>query len=188
MPTREVAVPDIGQFKNIPIIEVLVKAGDVVAKDTPLVTLESDKATIDVPSPFAGTIKELKVKLGDRVSQGSVLVLLDVAEGGAEAPGKAKPESKPAAAPASAPAANGAKAAPSSGASAPAAAATSAHAAGAPAVAPGTGAAKHPEAKHHADVLVLGAGPGGYTAAFPPPTSARRWSWSSATRASAACA
>jgi dihydrolipoamide dehydrogenase len=172
MATREIPVPDIGDFKNIPVIEIMVKPGDVVAKDTPLVTLESDKATVEVPSPQPGTIKELKVKLGDRVSQGSVIVLLDVAEGA------------PAAAPA-AEAGNGAtgksaqksvqtsdqKSPPSAAPPAPAQPAPSpAHAAGgptaAPAVAPGTGAAKHPDANFHADVLVLGSGPGGYTAAF----------------------
>ena len=83
MATREIPVPDIGDFKNIPVIEIFVKPGDVVAKDAPLVTLESDKATVEVPSPQPGTIKELKVKIGDRVSQGSVIVVLDVAEGAA---------------------------------------------------------------------------------------------------------
>src|SRR3954447_6291273 len=89
MATREIPVPDIGDFKNIPVIEIMVKPGDVVAKDTPLVTLESDKATVEVPSPQPGTIKELKVKIGDRVSQGSVILVLDVAEGAA-APGPAQ--------------------------------------------------------------------------------------------------
>src|SRR3954451_7714546 len=83
MATREIPVPDIGDFKNIPVIEIMVKPGDVVAKDTPLVTLESDKATVEVPSPQPGTVKELKVKIGDRVSKGSIIVLLDVAEGAA---------------------------------------------------------------------------------------------------------
>src|SRR6185312_13662077 len=80
MATREIPVPDIGEFKNIPVIEIMVKPGDVVAKDTPLVTLESDKATVEVPSPGAGTVKELKVKIGDRVSEGSIIAVLDVAE------------------------------------------------------------------------------------------------------------
>src|SRR5580698_6889665 len=81
MATREIPVPDIGDFKNIPVIEIFVKPGDVVAKDTALVTLESDKATVEVPSPQPGTIKELKVKIGDRVSKGSIIVTLEVAEG-----------------------------------------------------------------------------------------------------------
>jgi pyruvate dehydrogenase E2 component (dihydrolipoamide acetyltransferase) len=74
----DIAVPDIGDFKNIPVIEILVKAGDRVAKDAPLVVLESDKATLDVPSPQSGTIGELKIAVGDKVSVGSVLLTLDV--------------------------------------------------------------------------------------------------------------
>src|SRR4029077_6991619 len=94
MATREIPVPDIGDFKNIPVIELHVKAGDVVAKDAPLVTLESDKATVEVPSPQPGTIKELKVKIGDRVSKGSIILLPDAVEG-APAPAPAKLETKP---------------------------------------------------------------------------------------------
>lgn len=74
----DIAVPDIGDFKNIPVIEILVKAGDRVVKDAPLVVLESDKATLDVPSPQSGTIGELKIAVGDKVSVGSVLLTLDV--------------------------------------------------------------------------------------------------------------
>jgi pyruvate dehydrogenase E2 component (dihydrolipoamide acetyltransferase) len=74
---NEVTVPDIGDFKDVPVIEVLVKAGDVVKAEDPLVTLESDKATMDVPAPLGGTVKELKVRVGDKVSQGSVILLLD---------------------------------------------------------------------------------------------------------------
>src|SRR5580704_7948850 len=92
MATREIPVPDIGDFKNIPVIEIFVKPGDVVAKDAALVTLESDKATVEVPSPEPGTIKELKVKVGDRVSQGSVILVLEVAEGAAAAAPPAKAE------------------------------------------------------------------------------------------------
>ena len=73
----EVKVPDIGDFKDVPIIEVMVKRGDQVKPEDPLVSLESDKATMDVPSPAAGTVKELKVKVGDKVSEGSVILLLD---------------------------------------------------------------------------------------------------------------
>ena len=65
--------PDIGDFKDIPVIEVLVKAGDTVSIEQSLVTLETDKATMDVPSPVAGVVKELKVKVGDKVSEGSVI-------------------------------------------------------------------------------------------------------------------
>jgi pyruvate dehydrogenase E2 component (dihydrolipoamide acetyltransferase) len=71
MATVEVRVPDIGDFKDVPVIEVLVKAGDTVAPEDPLVTLESDKATMDVPSPAAGKVAEVKVKAGDKVSQGA---------------------------------------------------------------------------------------------------------------------
>jgi pyruvate dehydrogenase E2 component (dihydrolipoamide acetyltransferase) len=72
----EVRVPDIGEFKDVPVIEVLVKAGDAVAKDAPLIVLESDKATLDVPAPRAGVVHDVGVKLGDRVSQGSLLLRL----------------------------------------------------------------------------------------------------------------
>lgn len=82
----EVKVPDIGDFKDVPVIEVMVKPGDTVQVDDALVTLESDKATMDVPSPAAGVVKEVKVQLGDRVSEGSLVVLLEAAaQAGAEA-------------------------------------------------------------------------------------------------------
>jgi len=77
MAATEVKVPDIGDFKDVPIIEVLVKPGDKVAREDALVTLESDKATLDVPAPAAGTVKELKVKVGDKVSEGTLILLLD---------------------------------------------------------------------------------------------------------------
>ena len=77
MSTIEVKVPDIGDFKDVPVIEVLVKAGDVVALDDSLVTLESDKATMDVPAPVAGRIAAVKVKVGDRVGEGSLLLSID---------------------------------------------------------------------------------------------------------------
>src|SRR5207237_6935557 len=76
----EVKVPDIGDFKDVPIIEVFVKPGDTVKAEDPLVTLESDKATMDVPSPSAGGGKEMKVKLGDNVSEGTVLLMLEAAD------------------------------------------------------------------------------------------------------------
>ena len=78
---RNVTVPDIGDFKDVPIVEILVKPGDLVTKDAPLVMLESDKATLDVPSPGNGIVKELKVALGTRVSKGSLLLTLDEASG-----------------------------------------------------------------------------------------------------------
>jgi len=77
MSVLEVKVPDIGDFKDIPVIEVLVKAGDSVKAEDPLVTLESDKATVEVPSPQAGTVKELKLKVGDKVSAGTLVLTLE---------------------------------------------------------------------------------------------------------------
>ena len=76
----DVLVPDIGDFKDVPVIEILVKPGDEVAAEAPLVTLESDKATLDVPSPSAGVIREIAVKVGDKVSQGTLLARLDAKE------------------------------------------------------------------------------------------------------------
>lgn len=90
---KEARVPDIGGYSDVPVIEVLVAVGDTVAKDQGLVTLESDKATMEVPSAFAGVVKELKVKLGDELAEGSVVALIEVAEGAA-AP--AAPKAEPA--------------------------------------------------------------------------------------------
>ncbi|AJY41989.1 dihydrolipoyllysine-residue acetyltransferase [Burkholderia humptydooensis] len=101
----EVKVPDIGDYKDVPVIEVLVKPGDAVEPEQSLVTLESDKATMDVPSPSAGTVKEVKVKVGDAVSEGSLIVLLDGAQAVgklAQANGAAASAAQPAAAPAAA--------------------------------------------------------------------------------------
>ncbi|MBO9716463.1 MAG: dihydrolipoyllysine-residue acetyltransferase [Pseudoxanthomonas sp.] len=80
---KEARVPDIGDYSDVPVIEVLVAVGDTVTKDQGLVTLESDKATLEVPAPFAGVVKELKVKLGDTLSEGSVVALIEVADGAA---------------------------------------------------------------------------------------------------------
>jgi pyruvate dehydrogenase E2 component (dihydrolipoamide acetyltransferase) len=85
---REVVVPDIGDFSDVPVIEVLVSEGDSVAPEDPLVTLESDKATMDVPAPFAGTVAELKVSVGDTVSEGSLLLTLSVDGNGAQPAGQ----------------------------------------------------------------------------------------------------
>jgi len=92
---KEVAVPDIGDFDEVPVIEVLVSPGDTVAEEDPLVTLESDKATMDVPAPFAGVVQDLKVNVGDKVSQGTALLLIEVGGGdnGAE-PAQEPKESK----------------------------------------------------------------------------------------------
>ena len=79
----EVKVPDIGDFNDIPVIEILVKPGDVVKKEDSLISLESDKATMEVPSTHAGVVKELKVKLGDKVSMGSLVLVLEESAGAA---------------------------------------------------------------------------------------------------------
>ena len=79
MSTIEVKVPDIGDFTDVPVIEVLVKAGDKVKVDDSLVTLESDKATMDVPSTVAGTVTSVAVKVGDKVSEGAVVVVIESA-------------------------------------------------------------------------------------------------------------
>jgi len=154
MSTIEVKVPDIGDFKDIPVIEIFVKPGDAVKPEDSLLTLESDKATMDVPSPAAGTVKEVKVKLGDKVSEGTVIVVLDAA-------GAAASTAQPAAATGSSPLQPPSAAkpdAPPKSVSPPAApAATSA----APAATSFTG-----KVDIETEMLVLGAGPGGYSAAF----------------------
>src|SRR5437667_118238 len=95
----KVEVPDIGEFKDVPVIEVLVKPGDMVKAETAVVTLESDKATMDVPSPAAGTVTEVKVKVGDKVSEGSLILTLSTGVAGAAAaplaPGAAPPSAAP---------------------------------------------------------------------------------------------
>src|SRR5438552_14080837 len=98
MPSNEVKVPDIGDFKNVEVIEILVKPGDAVAKEQSLVTLESDKATMEIPSPGAGVVKEVRIKVGDKVSQGSPILVLEAS--GAQRPAeKAAPKPPPRATP-----------------------------------------------------------------------------------------
>jgi pyruvate dehydrogenase E2 component (dihydrolipoamide acetyltransferase) len=99
---KEVLVPDIGDFKDVPVIEVLVKPGDVVKADDSLITLESDKATMEVPAPFAGVVKAMQVKVGDRVSQGVMILTLEVGET-ASASAAPQPAATPAPAPAAVP-------------------------------------------------------------------------------------
>src|SRR6202521_1944102 len=142
----EIKVPDIGDFKDIPVIELLVKPGDKVSKEDSLVTLESDKATMEVPSTHAGTVKEVRVKTGDKVSQGSVIAILDTETGAAET------AKAPAAPPAQQPT------------PAPQQAAPALKREGLREALSSTLASL--DADLHAEVLVLGAGPGGYTAAF----------------------
>jgi dihydrolipoamide dehydrogenase len=126
----EVRVPDIGDFKDVAVIEVMVKPGETVAVDTSLIMVESDKASMEIPSSHAGVVKEIKVKVDDKVSEGSTILVLE-ASGAAAAP-KLEPASPPAALPPVAPAA----------------------------------AAYSGKADIECDMLVLGAGPGGYSAAF----------------------
>ena len=142
----ELKVPDIGDYDGVPVIELLVAVGDSVAKDQGLVTLESDKATMEVPASQAGVIRELKVKVGDTVAEGSVIAIIDAEGASADAKPAAAESAKPATQ-APAPAADAAKPAP---------------AAAAPQAASGSGR----KADIECHTVVLGAGPGGYTAAF----------------------
>ena len=147
MSMQEVKVPDIGDFKEVEVIELLVKVGDTIKLDQSLITVESDKASMEIPSSHAGVVKELKVKIGDKVSEGSLLLMLETSGAAAAAPAPA------AAAPAASHATNGsggAAAAPAASASTPA-----------PQAASFGG-----NADIQCDMLVLGAGPGGYSAAF----------------------
>ncbi|MFK7753649.1 MAG: dihydrolipoyl dehydrogenase, partial [Sedimentitalea sp.] len=125
----DVKVPDIGDFSDVPVLSILVSVGDVIAPEDPLVELESDKATMEVPSPAAGKVLEIKVAEGDKVSEGAVLLVLEASQ--ADAP-SAGIEPASSAAPVAVPASG---------------------------TATGAGA-------HHAEIVVLGSGPGGYTAAF----------------------
>src|SRR5206468_594426 len=93
----QVVVPDIGDFKEVEVIEVLVKPGDAVSKEQSLVTLESDKATMEIPSPAAGVVKEIRIKTGDKVSQGSAILVLEGAEQRAEPRVESKAETPKAA-------------------------------------------------------------------------------------------
>ena len=132
----EVKVPDIGDFKDVAVIELLVKPGDVVKLEQSLLTVESDKASMEIPSSAAGVVKELRVAVGDKVNEGTVVLML-------EAEGAVTASATPAAAPA-----------PAAVSAAPAA------------IAPVAAAAHAGSVDHDCDLLVLGAGPGGYSAAF----------------------
>ena len=143
----EVKVPDIGDFKNVPIIDIAVKVGDSVAAEEALMTLESDKATIDVPSPCDGVIKEITVKVGDKVSEGSIIARIDAASPATAEPQPAATTATTAAPPASKPDVSTSTIAP------------------APTAAPQAGQFSG-KADVECEMLVLGAGPGGYSAAF----------------------
>ncbi|MEP7207518.1 MAG: dihydrolipoyllysine-residue acetyltransferase [Casimicrobiaceae bacterium] len=138
MSALEVKVPDIGDYADVPVIEVLVKPGDRVAAEDSLVTLESDKATMDVPAPAAGTVRELKVKVGDKVGEGTLILLLDTSEDAEEAPPQAAAKQ---AGSASGDQSRVQAAAPPSGGKPPAAAAPHEHAVPAPAPDPEAAAA-----------------------------------------------
>jgi len=152
--TIEVKVPDIGGHDNVPVIEVLVKVGDTVSKEQSLITLESDKATMEIPSSAAGVIKELKLKVGDEVSEGAVIVVLEVADASPPSPtgrgagGEGSAEAMPSATAEPTPTPSG-HPLPSGEGKVPQAAGAS-------------GRAADIECK----LVVLGSGPGGYTAAF----------------------
>jgi dihydrolipoamide dehydrogenase len=157
-----VRVPDIGDFESVDVIEVLVSVGDTVAAEDGLITLESEKASMDVPSPKAGTVKEVKVSAGDKVAQGDEIVVLEVAEASA-APEDSADAEQELKRPVSAPA--GRAGGPISPVSAvpPERAERAEGPADTPARAPSDA---RDAADLHAEVLVLGSGPGGYTAAF----------------------
>src|SRR2546423_7658437 len=134
----EIRVPDIGDFTDVPVIEIHVSVGDDVGIEDPLVTLESDKATMDVPAPQAGKVTQLCVKIGDRVSEGSVLLTLE-SDGAAPSDGGSEPDSE-------------------------AAAASEATVEREPA--PPRPSRDGAGGDHDAQVVVIGSGPGGYSAAF----------------------
>ena len=131
----EIKVPDVGDFKEVPVIEILVHPGDNVEKETSLITLETDKATIEIPAPQNGTVKEIKVKIGDTVSEGSIILTLEPITDSTDSPPYTKKDTKAEIAP--------------------------------PLASPiSTQSTSIPRGDIHADVAILGAGPGGYTAAF----------------------
>ncbi|MFI4865772.1 MAG: dihydrolipoyl dehydrogenase [Steroidobacterales bacterium] len=161
MSQEQVLCPDLGDFKDVPVIEVLVKPGDSIEIETPLITLETDKATMDVPSTAAGKVVEVKVGKGSKVSKGTPLVVLETGAAAAAEPAtmvagapaadsESAPAPKPAATPTPAATPSPPATPPPPSSPTPAAAA----------------AAPDPEAARSAQLLVLGAGPGGYTAAF----------------------
>ena len=146
MSTIEIHVPDIGDFKEVEVIELLVKPGDTIKPEQSLITVESDKASMEIPSSHGGVVKELKVKIGDKVAEGSLVLILEVTESAAG--------TTPVAA-----------TAPATAATSPATASTAPSAAASTTAAP-VAASFAGKADIECDTLVLGAGPGGYTAAF----------------------
>ena len=183
---KEIRVPDIGDFDAVDVIDVLVSPGDSVAEEDGLITLESEKASMDVPSPLAGTVKEVKVSAGDQVKQGDVIVLLEVEEGAGEAADEGEEPAAEQEAAGSDRAAEAKEAAEEPGSKGEEASKASEQSAekgsrgertaassSSKQDAPEPGSLPEPapesarkEADLHAQVLVLGSGPGGYTAAF----------------------
>ncbi len=165
--TVEVKVPDIGNFKGVPVIEILVKPGDTVARDQGLVTLESDKATMEVPASVAGVIKEIRVKLNDVVAEGAVVAIIETSTSAVPHPAQRgevpKAEGGASAAPA---ASKSAAPAPTATATAAPASAPQPPTAGERQSAPNGVAESGRKADIECQVAVLGSGPGGYTAAF----------------------
>ena len=146
MSTIEIHVPDIGDFKEVEVIELLVKPGDTIKPEQSLITVESDKASMEIPSSHGGVVKELKVKIGDKVAEGSLVLILEVTESAAGTTAVAAT-------------------APATAATTPATASTAPSAAASTTAAP-VAASFAGKADIECDTLVLGAGPGGYTAAF----------------------
>ena len=134
----EVKVPNIGDFKEVEVIELMIKVGDTIKVDQSLITVESDKASMEIPASHAGVVKELKIKVGDKVAEGTLLLILEAAAAGAAAPAPALTPAAPSVA----------------------AAATT------PAAATPAGASYAGKVDVECDMMVLGAGPGGYSAAF----------------------
>ena len=171
MATVELKVPDIGDFKDVEVIEVLVKAGDAVVVEQSLITVESDKASMEIPASMAGTIVEMRVKLGDKVSEGSVLAMIETTAGASAGAAPAGAASVVSGAPTGGNAAEsgrGESETVSSGAPSPAGGVpVTAQADQMPAQAPSTAPRRFAgTADITCDVVVLGAGPGGYSAAF----------------------
>ncbi|SFP70954.1 dihydrolipoyl dehydrogenase [Tranquillimonas alkanivorans] len=150
----DVKVPDIGDFTDVPVVSILVSPGDTIAKEDPLIELESDKATMEVPSPAAGTVKEIKVAEGDKVSEGSLILILEE-EGAGDAPKEEKPKQADSAQPG-----GGSHAAAQAGYGD-----RDGRAQDAPKAVQPTGGASG-KGDVHGEVVVLGSGPGGYSAAF----------------------
>ncbi|WP_426103329.1 dihydrolipoyl dehydrogenase [Massilia sp. TSP1-1-2] len=151
--STDVKVPNIGDFKEVEVIELMVKVGDTIKVDQSLITVESDKASMEIPSTHAGVVKELKIKVGDKVAEGSILLVVEEGAGAAAA-APAAPVTAAGAAPASAPAESQAPARPD-------AAPVAASATPAPTMAKYDG-----KVDIECEMMVLGAGPGGYSAAF----------------------